>query len=63
MPVTYLIKFQVVPERREQFLELLNGVLDAMRSELMFHEAILHRDPTSIIASCSMKHGRATRTS
>jgi (4S)-4-hydroxy-5-phosphonooxypentane-2,3-dione isomerase len=47
MPVTYLIKFQVVPERREQFLELLNGVLDAMRSEPMFHEAILHRDPTS----------------
>jgi len=47
MPVTYLIKFQVVPERREQFLELLNGVLDAMRSEPMFHEAILHSDPTS----------------
>jgi quinol monooxygenase YgiN len=47
MPVTYLIKFQVVPERREQFLKLLNGVLDAMRSEPMFHEAILHSDPTS----------------
>lgn len=47
MPITYLIRFHVVPERREQFLELLNGVLDAMRSEPMFHEAILHRDPTS----------------
>ena len=47
MPVTYLIKFQVVPERRGEFLELLEGVLDAMRNEPMFHEAILHSDSTS----------------
>jgi len=47
MAVTYLVKFQVVPERRAEFLERLNGVLDAMRDEPMFHEAILHRDPQS----------------
>lgn len=47
MPVTYLVRFEVVPERRGEFLALLDGVLDAMRSEPMFHEAILHRDPTS----------------
>jgi (4S)-4-hydroxy-5-phosphonooxypentane-2,3-dione isomerase len=47
MAVTYLVKFQVVPERRDEFLELLEGVLDAMRDEPMFHEAILHRDPQS----------------
>jgi len=47
VPVTYLIKFQVVPERRDQFLELLEGVLDAMRKEPNFREAILHRDPES----------------
>ena len=47
MAVTYLIAFQVVPEQRNRFLELLNGVLDAMRSEPMFHEAVLHRDPQS----------------
>ena len=47
MPVTYLIRFQVVPERRGEFLELLESVLEAMRSESTFHEAILHRDPTS----------------
>jgi len=34
-----------VPERREQFFKLLHGVLDAMRKEPMFHEAVLHRDP------------------
>lgn len=45
MPVTYLIKFEVLPQRRDVFLGLLNGVLDAMRTESMFHEAILHRDP------------------
>jgi quinol monooxygenase YgiN len=45
MPVSYLIRFSVVPERRERFLALLSEVLDAMRSEPMFHEAILHRDP------------------
>ena len=45
MPVTYVIRFDVVPGKRERFLELLNGVLDAMRSEPMFHNAILHRDP------------------
>jgi quinol monooxygenase YgiN len=47
MPVTYLIKFEVAPKRRSEFLRILGGVLDAMRSETMFHEAILHQDPTS----------------
>jgi quinol monooxygenase YgiN len=45
MPVTYLIQFDVIPEQRAFFLSLLTGVLDAMRSEATFHEAILHRDP------------------
>jgi quinol monooxygenase YgiN len=63
MPVTYLIKFQVVPERRDQFLKLLGDVLDAMRSEPTFHQAILHRGPTDEDASCCTRHGRATRTS
>lgn len=45
MPVTYLIKFEVLPDQRERFLELLDGVLDAMRGEPMFHEASLHIDP------------------
>jgi quinol monooxygenase YgiN len=44
-PITYLIIFDVVPERRGEFLELLGGVLDAMRTETTFCEAILHRDP------------------
>jgi quinol monooxygenase YgiN len=47
MPVTYLIKFQVLPGRRCQFLGLLSGVLNAMREEPTFREAILHRDPQS----------------
>lgn len=47
MAVTYLIKFHVVPEQSIRFLELLTGVLDAMRYEPMFHEAVLHRDPQS----------------
>ena len=45
MPVTYVIRFAVVPSQRERFLELLEGVLDAMRHEPTFHEAMLHRDP------------------
>jgi quinol monooxygenase YgiN len=47
MPVTYLIKFEVVPKQRSEFLQILGGVLDAMRSEPMFHQAILHEDPAS----------------
>ncbi len=47
MPVTYLIKFEVVPEQRDRFLVLLNDLLDAMRSEPMFHRAILHQNPES----------------
>jgi quinol monooxygenase YgiN len=43
--VTYVIKFDIVPEKREQFMSLLTGVLDAMRSEPMFREANLHVDP------------------
>lgn len=45
MPVTYLIRFTVIPEKQPRFLSLLEGVLDAMRAEPTFHEAILHRDP------------------
>jgi quinol monooxygenase YgiN len=45
MAVTYLIKFDVVPDQRNRFLALLNGVLDAMRSEPMFRHAFLHEDP------------------
>ena len=45
MAVTYLIHFDVVPEQRERFLDLLNGVLDAMRDEPMFHHAVLQEDP------------------
>jgi (4S)-4-hydroxy-5-phosphonooxypentane-2,3-dione isomerase len=44
-PVTYLIIFDVAPGQREEFLERMNGVLDAMREEDTFREAILHRDP------------------
>jgi quinol monooxygenase YgiN len=47
MSVTYIIKFRVVPARRNEFLELLNGVLDVMRDEPMFRSAILYRDPSS----------------
>lgn len=47
MPVTYVVKFEVIPQRRDVFLRLLEDVLDAMRTEPMFHEAILHRDPQS----------------
>ena len=45
MPVTFVIRFAVKPRERERFLSLLNGVLDAMRHEPMFHEAVLLRDP------------------
>ena len=47
MPVTYVIKFTITPGQEQRFLELLEGVLDAMRNEPEFHEAILHRDPAS----------------
>ena len=47
MAVTYVIKFEVVPQHTDSFLALLGGVLDAMREEPSFHEAILHRDPES----------------
>ena len=45
MPVTFAIRLDVKPEEQERFLRLLNGVLDAMRHEPMFHEAVLHRNP------------------
>jgi quinol monooxygenase YgiN len=45
MSVTYVIKFQIVPDQYDAFLALLNGVLDAMRHESTFVEAMLHADP------------------
>ena len=45
MSVIYVIKFQIVPGRFDDFLALLTGVLDAMRHEPTFVEAMLHADP------------------
>lgn len=45
MSVTYLIRFKIRPEKREEFLSLIDGVLDAMRNEQSFISATLHRDP------------------
>ena len=47
MSVTYSIRFDVVPEQQQRFLALLNALLDAMRFETTFREAVLHRDPQS----------------
>ena len=47
MAITYVIKFQVIATERARFLLLLEGVLNAMRSEPTFREAILHQDPAS----------------
>lgn len=47
MAVTYVISFDVVPAQGARFLALLQAVLDAMRAEPMFYQAILHRDPGS----------------
>jgi autoinducer 2-degrading protein len=44
--VTYVIRFEVEPGRRERFLALLNRVLDAMRQEASFRNAVLHADPS-----------------
>jgi (4S)-4-hydroxy-5-phosphonooxypentane-2,3-dione isomerase len=38
--VTYVIHFDVVPEKLDRFVHLLNGVLDAMRAGPSFHEAV-----------------------
>ena len=62
MAVTYLIRFAVKPDRVPRFLSLLNGVLDAMRAEATFREAILHEDPKTHPASCSTRPGKTTRT-
>jgi quinol monooxygenase YgiN len=47
MAVTYVIQFDVVPAQIDRFRRLLHGVLDAMRSEPNFRNAVLHCDPDS----------------
>jgi quinol monooxygenase YgiN len=47
MSVTYVIRFDVIPEERDRFLGLLNDLLNAMRHEPNFREAVLHGDPVS----------------
>jgi len=44
MPETYLIEFRVKPDRLARFHDLLNGVLDAMRHETTFLNAVLVED-------------------
>lgn len=45
MPVTYVIKFRVAAHAREEFMEHLCCVLNSMKNEPTYYEAILHRDP------------------
>ena len=47
MTVSYIVQLDVLPEQVDYFLGLLDGVLDAMRHEENFREAVLHRDPES----------------
>lgn len=44
---TYVIIFHLKTGAQAQFLALLEPVLDAMRNEATFINAILHRDPAS----------------
>lgn len=44
-PVTYMITLDIRPGRAAEFLALLEPVLDAMRHEAGFVNAVLHRDP------------------
>jgi quinol monooxygenase YgiN len=46
MAVSYVIEFDVHPDEHDRFLPLLTGVLDTMREESAFREAVLHRDPS-----------------
>ena len=61
MSVTYVIKFQIVPGKYDDFLELLTGVLDAMRHKSTFMEAMLHADPDDANRLMLYRPGR-TRT-
>ena len=45
MRAAYVITFFVKAGSEDEFLELLNPVLDAMRHERTFENAVLHRDP------------------
>jgi quinol monooxygenase YgiN len=45
MSVTYLIEFDVKPQERERFLEMITSVLEAMRHEDTFLDCALHVDP------------------
>ncbi|KAB0265040.1 putative quinol monooxygenase [Microvirga brassicacearum] len=43
-PVTFVITFNIKPDHRDEFHTLLGKVLDAMRNEPTFINAVLHRD-------------------
>lgn len=43
-PVAFTVTIQVKPGQQEEFLALLTPVLDAMRHEPSFINAVLHRD-------------------
>jgi quinol monooxygenase YgiN len=44
-PITFVVTLHVREGKEEEFLALLHPVLDAMRQEETFIEAVLHRDP------------------
>ncbi|WP_439577763.1 putative quinol monooxygenase [Elioraea sp.] len=45
MPVAFIVTLHVKPGQEDTFLRLLTPVLDAMRHEATFVNAVLHRDP------------------
>lgn len=45
MPVAFTVTLHVKPGQEQRLLDLLTPVLDAMRHESTFINAVLHRDP------------------
>ncbi|MGE0718127.1 MAG: putative quinol monooxygenase [Alphaproteobacteria bacterium] len=44
-PCAVVVSLHVLPEHVDEFVALLTGVLDAMRHERTFVNAVVHRDP------------------
>ena len=47
MGVTYTVQITLKPGRAAEFLQLLGPVLDEMRHEATFVNAVVHRDPAN----------------
>jgi len=62
-PFVILVYIALKPDFEDEYLSLINGVVDQMRHEASFVNAVVHRSADDQLCLCSMRRGSIEKNS